>query len=93
LKVYFRVFGWTLVVFAFLIYFKLWIDAWKFISEKIGSFFALILLLFTNIVGPIVYIVWQWIDVGFPSKYFYMWIAATVILIVGNIIKGSASDE
>ena len=93
MRIYFKIFGWILIIPSVIVYILLLIEAYKFISEKIGSFFAFILLIFTNVVGPNVYIIWYWIDESFPTRYFLLSLGATLIFFLGRFIKGLASEE
>lgn len=93
MRIYYKIFGWILVIPSFIVYIILWIEAFKFISEKIGSFFTIVLLILTNVVGPAVYIVWHWIDDSFPTRYFFLWLGAIVVFQIGMLIKGLASEE
>jgi uncharacterized membrane protein YeaQ/YmgE (transglycosylase-associated protein family) len=93
MKVYFKIFGWLLYIVSVIAYLFLWIEAYKYISDKIGSFFTIVLILITNVVGPLLYIIWHWIADSFPSNYFFIWIGALVVYWIGSFVIGLSSDE
>ena len=78
--------GWVLCVAGFFTYLYLWITAYHYISEKLGSEFTIILLFFTNIIGPGIYIVWTWIDSSFPAQYFFIWMGALIVSRIGMVM-------
>ena len=93
MRVYFKIFGWLLYIASIIIYLVLWFEAFKYISDKIGSFLTIILILITNVVGPVLYIVWHWIGDSFPTNYFFLWLGALVVYWLGSFVVGLASDE
>lgn len=93
MKIYFRVFGWLLYAVSFIIYITLWFRAYQYISDKIGPFFAIVLVFVTNVVGPLLYVIWHWIADSFPSQYFFLWIVAIVAYWIAGLIIGLASDK
>lgn len=93
MKVYFKIFGWLLYIITAIIYLVLWFRAYEYISDKIGSFFAIILVFATNVVGPLMYIIWYWVADSFPTQYFFLWIGAIVTYWIANFIIGLSSNE
>jgi len=93
MRIYFKIFGWILIIPSVIVYILLLIATTLVKINKIGSFFAFILLIFTNVVGPNVYIIWYWIDESFPTRYFLLSLGATLIFFLGRFIKGLASEE
>ena len=93
MRIYFKIFGWLLYAVSFIIYLSLWFEAFRYIADKIGSFITIILILITNVVGPVLYIVWHWISDGFPSSYFFLWLGALAVYWIGSLVIGVASDE
>ena len=93
MKVYFKIFGWLLYIISIIIYFILWFQAFKYIATKIGSFFTIVLILITNVVGPVLYIIWHWISDSFPTNYFILWLVALAVYWLGSVIIGLVSDE
>lgn len=93
MRIYLKIFGWLLFIVSGLIYLFLWVEAFKFISDKIGTFFTILLLFISNIVGPALYIIWHWIADSFPTNYFLLWLGALVVYWFGSFIIGVSSDE
>lgn len=92
MNTFLKFFGWTLIVPAALLQIYLWIKAYGFISDKIGSFLAFLLVLLTNVFIPFVYIIWYWIDKEFPTQYFLLGLTSYIVVIIGAIIKQSGSE-
>lgn len=93
MRVDFKIFGWLLYIVTAIIYLILWFRAYQYISDKIGTFLAILLVFATNVVGPVMYIIWYWIDDSFPTQYFFLWIGAIVAYWIANLIIGFSSDE
>jgi len=93
MRVYFKIFGWLLYIVSGSVYLFLWIEAFKYISDKIGSFFAIVLILITNVGCPLLYIIWHWIADSFPSNYSFIWIGTLVVSWIGSYVIGLSSDE
>lgn len=92
MKIFLNILGWLLKVCGILIYFLVWLKAYKYVADKIGSFFAIIILLFTNVIGPFIYTIWHWISDGFPIIYFIIWMLAIVLFIIGNLLTRLSDD-
>lgn len=93
MKIYIKIFGWLLYVVSFLVYIFLWFKAFVFISDRIGSIFAILLILLTNVLGPGLYTIWHWISDYFPLYYFLTWIGSIIVYWIGGFLIGISSEE
>ena len=93
MRIYFKIFGWSLIILSIVVYISLLIEAFKYFIEILGSFLTSVLFILTNVIGPVFYIIWNWIDDSFPTDYFFLWLGAIVLFKVGIIINGLASEE
>ena len=76
-------FAWTVKVLSSIAFLLLWVGAIGFISDRIGMFFAILLALVTNIVGPVLCIIWNIFSGEFNWNYLY----ATIIVYVSHYIS------
>lgn len=81
--------GWILAIASGLFYFILWLHAYSYVAEKIGGIITFILFIVTNIVGPLLYIIWHWIADGFDTPYFILWILCLIVWFLGQFLIGS----
>ena len=93
MKIYFKILGWIIIIPSVLTYLYLWIKALQYVSDKIGGFLATILLLLTNIIGPLLYIIWSWIAEGFDTRYFLTAIGAWIASIIGKALLSVGSED
>ena len=87
---FFQVIGWALILVGLISYLVLWIEAFEFYSKQIGTLLTWLLVLFTNIVSPVVYIIWVWISGEFPGRYVLILLGANIIFTLGNFINKMA---
>lgn len=88
-----KIFGWVFTIAGAISYFILWLAAFKFIDQQIGWFWTVVLLVLTNFIGPLLFIVWFWIKVVFPTTYFLIWIATIIVYWTGNIMRAFSSSN
>jgi tetratricopeptide (TPR) repeat protein len=86
LKIILQIIGWALITFGIISYLILWFKAFDFFSIKIGTLLTWPLVIVTNVVSPVLYIIWVWIAEEFPGRYLFMLLGSNIIIILGNYI-------
>lgn len=51
-----------------------------FFSEKVGSFFTVVIFIIGCNVLPFIYIIWHWISNGIPTTFIFHWGASIAIM-------------
>lgn len=88
-----KILGWLFTIVGALVYLLLWLGAFQFIDEQIGWFWTLVLLIFSNIIGPVLFMIWYWVKIEFPTIYFIVWLVSLIVYWVGNIMRAYSSGS
>jgi hypothetical protein len=86
MKIYLKVFGWLLCAACLFMYMLLWTYEDHYISVKIGSSLALLLILVTNFISPPLYLIWHWIADSFPTQFLFLWLGALTAASIGILL-------